>query len=773
MILIPVSFRVRYTFRGVIQGVGFRPAVYRAAVALGLGGFVRNQRSEVVAELEGPRERVESFPLQLRQTLPPAARIDSLRAEEIPPSGESEFRIIESRPDAFRFPPIPPDLAICAECAAELLDPADRRYLYPFITCTQCGPRYSIVERTPFDRETTSMAEFEQCPLCLKEYTDPENRRFHSQTNSCPACGPRLSLTDSSGAPLGGDPLAGAIAALEAGRVVALQGIGGFHLAADPRSEQAVRRLRRDKERERKPFALMVRDLEEAGRITRLEDWQREALSSPSAPILILPAASGAPGHLQGVSHTGTLGVMLPYTPLHLLLFRHPGIEISYRHLIMTSGNLKDEPIITDPAEARRKLAQVADLFLAHDRRIVFRTDDSVLRLGSGRQPVLLRRSRGYVPGLLQLREPVRRITLALGGDLKNAPALARAGDVYLAPFIGDLEDPTALGDFERQVQRMLELYGVRPELLVHDLHPQYHSTLWAASFPAERKAAVQHHHAHLLSVMAEHGLERAIGLAFDGTGYGADGTIWGGEFLLADRRGFRRLGSFRPFALPGGEAAVRQPLRIAVSLLAEHSEEPDLERLAGPGAPTLLEMIRKRLNSPLTSSLGRLFDAAAALLGLVERVSYEGEGPIRMEGLALREPGAGEPLERHRQEAAGGFALLSDFSTESPFQLDLGPLFLELAQARLRGLPPSPGLWALRFHRTVALAALEGARELRRRSGLGRLVLSGGVFQNILLLDLLLPALAADGFEVYTHRQLPPGDGGLAVGQVYFEPDF
>jgi hydrogenase maturation protein HypF len=764
---------MRYTFRGVIQGVGFRPAVYRAASALGLGGFVRNQRSEVVAELEGPRERVERFPLELRRILPAAARIDSMEAAEVPPAGETDFRIVESRPDAFRFPPIPPDLAICAECAAELLDPADRRYLYPFITCTQCGPRYSIVERTPFDRETTSMADFEQCPLCLKEYTDPLDRRFHSQTNSCPACGPRLVLTDSSGAPIPGDPLAGAIAALEEGRVVALQGIGGFHLAADPRSEQAVRRLRRDKERERKPFALMVRDLEEAGRIARLEDWQREALSSPSAPILILPASADAPGHLQGVSHTGTLGIMLPYTPLHLLLFRHPGLPVGYRHLIMTSGNLKDEPILTDAAEARRKLAQVADLFLAHDRRIVFRTDDSVLRLAAGRQPVLLRRSRGYVPGLLRLKEPVRRITLALGGDLKNAPALARGGDVYLAPFIGDLEDPTAMGDFERQVERMLELYGVRPELLVHDLHPGYHSTHWAETFPAERKAAVQHHHAHLLSVMAEHGLERVIGLAFDGTGYGTDGTIWGGEFLLADRRSFRRLGSFRPFALPGGEAAVRRPLRIAASLLAGQLGEADLERLVGPGASTLLEMIRRRLNSPLTSSLGRLFDAASALLGLVEQVSYEGEGPIRMEGLALAEPGAGEPLKRHTEETEGRFRLLAEpSSTEAPFQLDLGPLLLELAQARLEGSLPAPGPWALRFHRTVAAAALEGARELRRRTGLEKLALSGGVFQNVLLLDLLLPALAAEGFEVYVHRQLPPGDGGLAVGQVYFDSD-
>jgi hydrogenase maturation protein HypF len=768
-----VSIRVRYTFRGVIQGVGFRPAVYRAAVALGLGGFVRNQRSEVVAELEGRREEVERFPQLLRQMLPPAARIDALQSEEIPPARESSFRIVESRPDAFRFPPIPPDLAICGQCAAELFDPSDRRYLYPFITCTQCGPRYSIVERTPFDRETTSMADFQQCPRCLKEYADPLDRRFHSQTNSCPDCGPRLSLTDAKGDPLAGDPVRRAIAALEAGRVLALQGIGGFHLAADPRRAEAVRRLRRDKERERKPFALMVADLEEAGRLCRLGDAEVQLLRSPSAPILILPAAAGAPEHLHGVSHTGTLGIMLPYTPLHLLLFRHPAQRIPYRHLIMTSGNLKGEPIVTDPAEARRKLAGVSDLFLAHDRRILFRTDDSVLRLGAGGQQVLLRRSRGHVPGLLQLRQPLRRVTLALGGDLKNAPALAMASDVYLAPFIGDLEDPLTQEDFQRQVHRMLELYGVRPELLVHDLHPQYHSTHWASAFPAERKVAVQHHYAHLLSVMAEHGLEQAIGLAFDGTGYGTDGTIWGGEFLLADRRSFRRLGSFRPFALPGGEAAVLQPLRIAAGLLADRLDAVQLEQLVGPGTPTLLEMIHKRLNSPLTSSLGRLFDAAAALLGLVERVSYEGEGPIRMEGLALAQPGAGEPLGRHHREPAGDFTLVAGPPADGPFHLDLGPLLLELARARISGSIRAAGPWALRFHRAVALAALEGARELRRRTGMNRLALSGGVFQNMLLTDLLLPALSDEGFEVYTHRLLPPGDGGLAVGQVYFELDF
>jgi hydrogenase maturation protein HypF len=730
---------------------------------------------------------VERFPEALRRLLPPAARLDSIRSEPLAVSGEEGFRIVESLPDAYRFPPIPPDLAVCAQCAAEMLDPRDRRYLYPFITCTQCGPRYSIIVRTPFDRETTSMADFRQCPECLREYGDPKDRRFHSQTNSCPACGPRLTLTDAAGRPVPGDPLVQAVAALEAGRVVALQGIGGFHLAADPRAGEAVRRLRLDKERERKPFALMAADLEEVRSLCLLEQGDEQVLASPASPILIRPARPEAPGHLAEVSNTGTLGVMLPYTPLHLLLFRHPLAPAGYRHLIMTSGNRKGEPILTDPAEARSKLAEAADLFLTHDRRIVFRTDDSVLRLGmSGvnRTPVLLRRSRGYVPGLVTLRAPVARVTLGLGGDLKNAPALARGTDVYLAPFIGDLEDPLTQSDFQLQVERILELYAVRPEAVAFDLHPLYHSSRLAERFPEARRLGVQHHHAHALAAMAEHGLERALALTFDGTGYGTDGTIWGGEFLDADRSGFRRLGCFLPFPLPGGEAAVLHPLRAALALLAGRLPAGELERLLcrdgrlpAADARFLLDMIGRGLNSPLTSSLGRVFDAAAALLGLVDKVAYEGEGPIRMEGLALAQPDARATLEDLLPAGPVGTAMRDLVVLQRPaaqeglFQIDPTPLLMELAERAAR---PDfrPGPAALLFHRAIALASLEGAREMRRRTGRRELVLSGGVFQNTLLLGLLAPALRQDGFEVYTHLALPPGDGGLAVGQVYFQDE-
>jgi hydrogenase maturation protein HypF len=767
------DIRKRYVFKGIIQGVGFRPTVYRCAVSLGLNGFVRNERSEVVAEIQGPTKSIQLFPKTLKDMLPPAAVLERMDSQDLPLGKERGFIILESKSTTFSFPPIPPDLAICRQCRAELFDPDNRRYLYPFITCTQCGPRYSIVEDTPFDRDTTSMIDFPQCEDCLAEYTDPENRRFHSQTNSCWSCGPTLELRAADGTAVEGDPLLEAITALEQGKIVAIQGIGGFHLAADPRDPEAMERIRQDKERERKPFALMVADRREGERLCRLldSDWGR--LTTTASPILITPLASDAPAHLQTVSQTGTLGIMQPYTPLHLMLFHYPDVQFTYRHLVMTSGNLKGEPIITDPVEAIAKLATVADLFLYNNRRILFRTDDSVERLPSTGQPIFLRRSRGYVPRLIPLHRPLKNTVLAVGADLKNAPALGKGADIYLAPYIGDLEDPLTRGDFAAQIDKILALYEVQPHSLVYDLHPSYHSTRWALEQRIEHKFGVQHHHAHLLSVMAEHQLEEVIGLSFDGTGYGIDGTIWGGEFLLARRDGFRRLGSFSPFPLPGGEAAVLQPLRIAVALLADLLNPEELARLfcgvyglEDLQLQTLVEMIEKGLNSPTTSSLGRIFDAAAALLGLVDRVSFEGEGPINMEGLALGIYD-GKPLPSSSRCTDWGISVQQE---DELFRLDCRELLHALATGGSKA-GNNRSVSALRFHQAVAAAAIEGARRLRERTGLRTLAVSGGVFQNLLLTELLLPALAGDDFQVYTHRDVPPGDGGIAVGQVYFLP--
>jgi hydrogenase maturation protein HypF len=776
--------RKRFSFRGTIQGVGFRPAMYRLAASLGLLGFVQNRRSEVVAEVQGTEEAVGRFAAQLSGSLPPAARIESVTSTLIETrADEDRFRIVPSAADLFSFPPIPPDLPVCADCARELLDPSNRRYLYPFITCTQCGPRYSIVARTPFDRENTSMRSFLQCPACAAEYADPADRRFHSQTNSCHVCGPRLVCTDSAGRPLNGDPLVIAISALAEGKIVAVEGIGGFHLAADPRHARAVKKLRQEKERRRKPFALMVRDIAEARVLCLLSAVEEGLLCSAEAPIVIASRRADSPVWLLDVSDTQTLGIMLPYTPLHLLLFRHPGREAPYGHLVMTSGNRANEPIITDPDEAREKLGLVADVFLSHNRAILFRTDDSILRAGDSSAPFLLRRSRGYVPRLLTLASDVRGVILAVGGDLKNAPSLARGRALHLCPFNGDLEDPVTLSQFDDMVRQVLALYGATPDLVVRDLHPLYHSGRWARELPW-RGAAIQHHFAHALSVMAEHGLEEAIALTFDGTGYGPDGTVWGGEFLHATRRGFTRLGSFAPFALPGGEAAVLNPARIAFALLSgarnpgagglgtvRPGTGADIPGAGIPGVDAgqgefLRAMLDRGVNCPVTTSLGRVFDAAAAILGLVDQVTYEGEGPIRLEGLAMSAFTPASPAVSEK-EADTLLPFAPSPGDERLFLIDPRPLLSYLLAHRDSSALPK---LSLLFHEAVARASLRGAKKLRHATGISRIVLSGGVFQNLLLRELLVPHLNKEGFEVFLNVQAPPGDGGLSVGQAWFK---
>ena len=761
--------RKRFTFRGTVQGVGFRPSVFRFAVSLQLSGFVQNRRSEVVVEVQGDADRVSRFGAEVAAAMPPAARIEAMaEAVTAPRPGETAFRIIESGLDTFAFPPIPPDLPLCADCARELLSPGNRRYLYPFITCTQCGPRYSIVERTPFDRVNTTMRPFTQCPSCAAEYADPSDRRFHSQTNSCAACGPSLACFDREGNRMMGDPLEAAVSALGQGKVVAVHGIGGFHLAADPRAAGAIEKLRRDKNRERKPFALMVRDLEEARALCVLSKGEELLLASVEAPIVIAPRRREAAPWTLNVSDTDTLGVMLPYTPLHLLLFAHPGLDIPWRALVMTSGNRADEPIITDAEDAQRKLAGTADVFLCHDRRIAFRTDDSIVRTGSASTPYLLRRSRGHVPRLIPLSRDVRGIVLSLGGDLKNAPALARGRDLHLCAYNGDLDSSENLAQFSVQVRQVLDLYGVAPDMVVHDLHPLYHSSRWLSP-PGARRSAVQHHFGHALSVMAEHGLEESLALSFDGTGYGTDGSIWGGEFLHATRRGFTRLGSFAPFPLPGGDAAVLHPPRTAFALLGD-SAAGRLPGLHDSEESFLRAMILSGVNCPVTTSLGRVFDAAAAILGLVEHTSYEGEGPIRLEGRGLgafRDGAtAGEATPGNRDLRAL-VPMLPGTADGRLFLLDPRPLLAALLEGGREERVPA---LSLLFHEAIALACVEGARRMRHHTGLSVLALSGGVFQNLLLRELLVPLLIKERFEVFLNIRAPAGDGGLAVGQAWFE---
>ena len=777
--LYPVAvLRRRFVFLGTVQGVGFRPTVFRVATGLQLSGFVQNRRSQVIAEVQGEERAVLAFLPQLRASLPGAARLEGVRESAVDPQEDGNlFTIRESESDLFAFPPIPPDLPLCTDCARELLDPGNRRYLYPFITCTQCGPRYSIVERTPFDRENTSMRPFRQCPACAREFEDPQDRRFHSQTNSCPACGPRLSCVDRADGVLSGDPLKRAISALSEGRIVAIQGIGGFHLAADPSRPEAMARLRKAKDRERKPFALMVRDAEEAAALCVVGPRELELLRSPESPIVIALGRPGGPQWLQSVSDTETLGVMLPYTPLHALLFLHPQFPIPYRHLVMTSGNRASEPIITDPAEARERLSDVADLFLVHDRRIVFRTDDSIVRSNASSGEFLLRRSRGYVPRLIHLSSEVKGTVLGLGGDLKSAPSLARGKDVHLCPFNGDLDDAETFEQFDATIEQTLALYGTTPDLIVRDMHPLYRSSSWAlGDRPAQlaggrqvRGVSVQHHFAHALSVMAENGLSETLALSFDGTGYGTDGTIWGGEFLHATRREFTRLGSFAPFGLPGGDAAVLNPPRIAFAILSPAGTRTGPQAVPGVSASQeqlLRAMIERQVNCPISTSLGRIFDAAAAILGLVERVSYEGEGPIRLEGYGLRAHREGARLPRGAGPA-GLLPFLPSPGDERRFLIDSRPLLAYLLERR--GEVQVSEL-ALLFHRCIAEASVEGARRMKEATGVRRVALSGGVFQNQLLRELLIPLLIESGFEVFLNKAVPPGDGGLSVGQIWYQ---
>ncbi len=776
--MVMLRIRKRLTFTGIIQGVGFRPTVYRCALSLGLSGFVRNCKSEVVAEIEGEKRAVDSFYHELLNMLPNAARIDSITEEPIDLKGETSFKIVESKTTSYNFPPIPPDLAICEECKRELFDPQNRRYLYPFITCTQCGPRYTIVEDTPFDRETTSMIDFPQCEECLNEYTNPMDRRFHSQTNSCTVCGPKLFFSDKEGNYINGDPIKKTIYALNNGKIVAIQGIGGFHIAVNPKNEESVLKLRRDKERERKPFALMVRDIETAKELVHIDKQDIEILKSPVSPILIAPKKKNIPDYFSLVSDTSTLGIFLPYTPLHLLLFLHPETQINYKSLIMTSGNHKGEPIVTNPQEAIQKLAQSVDFFLYNNRRILFRTDDSIVRRDKQSGFFIMRRSRGYVPGLLHLKTKTKRTTLAVGADLKNAPALLKGKDIYLAPYIGDLDNPVTEKDLQTQIEKILSLYQVNPERVVCDMHPMYHSTKWAKKH-FDRVIEVQHHHAHILSVMAEHNLEEALGLSFDGTGYGTDGNIWGGEFLICTRKDFKRAGHFLNFLLPGGEFAIIHPERILYSILYNVIPKEQLsslitarEIMQEDETELISQMLNKRLNSIITTSLGRLFDAVSAAFKLTDRVTYEGEAAIKLESLA-----SNYITENHIETTAltskqlnivndNSLYTINSIDNQEGFSIDITPVIKTIF---LEQTPSNAGKLALLFHYTVAKSSLEAALIMRRETNINKIALSGGVFQNVILREILISMLKKNDFDVYLNRAIPPGDGGIAVGQLYY----
>jgi hydrogenase maturation protein HypF len=767
--------RKRILLAGVVQGVGFRPFVYRLAQSFDIRGFVLNSSQGVVIEAEAEEDALRDFIAALESELPPLARIDELSVIDIPPLGEAGFRIRESAAIERQFALVPPDVGTCQECESDFTTPQNRRYGYPFTNCTNCGPRYTIIRDIPYDRSNTTMREFAMCGACQSEYENPLSRRFHAEPNACPECGPGVMLMSvafmspeemaaSATARFatgiaGGAVLDRARRLLEQGQIIAVKGLGGFHLACDASNDEAVSRLRERKRRSGKAFALMLRDVETAERLCLLTAADRALLTSSRRPIVLLPrreatsepapvsapvSASVAPGNTR-------LGVMLPYTPLHRLLFE----GAAYEALVMTSGNLSEEPIVSRNEEAWPRLKELADHFLLHNREIQTRVDDSVVQSFEGREyPV--RRSRGFAPEPVDLGMQVHEI-LACGGELKNTFCLTK--DHYAIPsqHIGDLENVEAMAFFRETLGHLKRFFRVSPEAVAHDLHPNYLSTRFALEESNLRPIGVQHHHAHIASCMADNGIQgRVIGVALDGTGYGTDGQIWGGEFLVCDFGGFERYGHLAYIPLAGGDSAVRQPWRSALAYLdnafgAQGSPLalPVFQTIAPRNVAFVRTMISRRVQTVQTSSCGRLFDAVASILGVRQETTYEGQAAIELEAVAGRAEGT------YPFEVAGG----------DLFQIHMREVIRGVTEDFLRGRPV-PEISA-QFHRTMAQVVVDACIRIRESTALNRVCLSGGTFQNLRLLEHSLSGLRDRGFETFIHRRVPPNDGGLSLGQA------
>jgi hydrogenase maturation protein HypF len=743
--------RLKIVIRGVVQGVGFRPFVYRLARDEGLGGWVNNSPQGVFIEVEGPDERLDDFLLRLPQDKPPLSFIQSLEYSVLESVGYPDFRIHRSEDGGEKQALILPDIATCPLCLQEILSPADRRYRYPFTNCTLCGPRFSIIQALPYDRRHTTMEKFVMCERCAREYEEPQDRRFHAQPNACPDCGPQLALWDGTGATMahGDDALLEAAAALERGDVLALKGIGGFQLLADARNEEAVTRLRQRKRREEKPLAVMCPDLRSARRCVRLSQIEEQVLLSPQSPILLArrrPDADIAPSVAPANPH---LGVMLPYSPLHHLLMKDLGFPV-----VATSGNLHDEPIVTDEEKAMATLGGIADCFLVHDRPIERYVDDSVVRVQLGRE-VVLRRARGYAPLPVTLKETLP-LLLALGAHLKNTVAISRGRDVILSQHIGDLETAQAFFAFRKVVQDLLRLYEVKPQAVACDAHPDYLSSQHARELGLP-VVEVFHHHAHLASCLAENEIDgEVLGVTWDGAGYGEDGTIWGGEFLAGDASSYRRVATFRPFRLAGGERAMKEPRRSALGLLFEMEGEAALERpwpfldgLSERQRRLMAQMLTRGWNSPLTSSCGRLFDAVAAILGIKTVSTFEGQAAMMVE-FAIQES-VEDSYPVSLLPASGG----------GPLVFDWEPMLRAILADQEQRV--DVGVICARLHNALADLIVEVAQ----RVGLERVALTGGCFQNRYLAERAFRRLEKAGFRPFTHQRVPPNDGGIALGQI------
>ncbi len=756
-----MAIRAQVVVRGIVQGVGFRPFVYRLAQEHQLSGWVLNSTQGVVIEVEGPRQRIDGFIAGLRASPPPQAVIERVESNLLPPVGYSSF-IIEASREGDEFVLISPDICICADCLNELRNSQDRRWAYPFINCTNCGPRFTIIDDIPYDRPKTTMSVFTMCPQCNEEYHDPADRRFHAQPNACSLCGPHLEIARNGArpaeAPLDGEPIEVARRLLAEGTIVAVKGLGGFHLACDATSAEAVATLRERKQRVDKPFAVMSLDVATVRRYCQVSEGEAQLLESPARPIVLLQRRPGSPIAAEVAPANNYLGVMLPYTPLHYLLLGDGATPIPLA-LVMTSGNMAEEPIAIGNEEALERLSPLADYFLMHNRDIYVRCDDSVTRLFRGRE-AMLRRSRGYAPFPVRLDLELKEI-LACGAELKNTFCLTKGTYAFLSQHIGDMENYETFASYQASIEHFQKLFRVSPQAVAYDLHPDYLATRYAlelAEAEGLRRVPVQHHHAHVVSCMAENGVsEEVVGVALDGTGYGTDGHIWGGEFLLADYRRFRRLGHFKYVPLPGGEAAIKRPYRMAVShLLSAFGEEAlDLplelwEQIEATELALVRRMMAAKVNCPLTSSCGRLFDAVSALLGVRGVVNYEGQAAIELEMLA-----------------AEGVDEAYDWSRPSsyPIIVDPAPVLRAVVSDLRRGVDRA--VISAKFHNTIADIIVSVSQAARERTGINRVALSGGVFQNMYLLGRTLDGLDRQGFEALIHHRVPTNDGGIALGQA------
>jgi hydrogenase maturation protein HypF len=740
--------RLRVT--GTVQGVGFRPYVYRLARELGLMGWVLNDARGVLAEVEGTADAVDAFVARVGPEAPPLAVVEEVVVEPVPAVGEASFVIRDSPRGGAPDAPVTPDTATCEDCLRELSDPNDRRYRYPFTNCTNCGPRFTIVQGIPYDRPYTTMAGFTMCPACKAEYDDPGDRRFHAQPNACPACGPEARLVALGGdaeAVATGDPIRAAALALREGAILAVKGVGGYHLACCADDETVVAKLRARKHREDKPFAVMVGSVEAAASLVWLGEEDRALLESPARPIVLARRREGTRVAVSVAPGAPELGVMLAYSPLHHLLLADVGLP-----LVMTSGNLSDEPIAFGDDDARERLAGIADGALIHDRPIETRTDDSVVRVVAGRR-VFVRRSRGYVPASIPLPIEAARPLLACGAELKNTFCVVKGSRAWVGHHIGDLENYETLRSFTDGVAHFERLFAVTPSAVVHDLHPEYLSTKYALERDGVELVGVQHHHAHLAACLAEHGHGHgltgegaaAVGAIFDGTGYGTDGTIWGGEILVGDLSGFERVGSLAPVRMPGGERAIREPWRMACSWLGGPDEVPAALRAdVDVGRwQAVSRMVRSGLQSPMTTSVGRLFDGVAALCGIRATVNYEGQAAIELEAAA-------------------------DVDERGAYEFDLAdprPVIVAVEADLHAGV--AVGVVSSRFHRGLAAATVAACAGAAGAAGTEVVVLSGGVFLNRVLLEGVVAGLEAAGLRVLVPERLPPGDGGISYGQA------